>query len=293
MKRSHYSLVFQATFYVVLLLFCLSLLTCCSSGDQDTAVRQETRLVVLNYHKVGNYDDYYSVSPEQFTQQVEYMLNQGYTVISLADYRSWRQGNIELPSKVFMLTFDDGSLSDYETVYPFIKKHGLKGIFFLRTKAINTAGYLNADQIREMSTSGLCEFGSHSVTHRNVLAMAGDVLDEELTGSRNTIQSITGQDVYAFAYPNGMWDEAAKEALVKNDYQFAFTVMPGMNDATTNSFELRRITANRGSSQKIFTAWVDRDAKLYKNYYSGMLKKARKDGLTSVAKLCEEELLKL
>ncbi len=292
MKISHYSLVFQATFYVVLLLCCLSLLTCCSSGDQGKDVRQETRLVVLNYHKVGNYDDDYSVSPEQFVQQVEYMHNQGYTVISLADYRSWRQGNIELPSKVFMLTFDDGSLSDYETVYPFIKKHGLKGIFFLNTKAINSAGYLNADQIKEMSTSGLCEFGSHSVTHRNVLAMARDVLDEELTGSRNTIQSITGQDVYAFAYPNGMWDEAAKEALVKNDYQFAFTVMPGINDATTNPFELRRITANRGSSQKIFTALVDRDAKLYKNYYSGMLKKARKDGLTSVAKLCEEELLK-
>ncbi len=292
MKTSHYSSVFQVTFYAVLLLSCLSLLTSCSSGNQGTTARQETRLVVLNYHKIGNFDDYYSVSPEQFAQQVEYMLNQGYTVISLADYRSWRQGNIELPSKVFMLTFDDGSLSDYETVYPFIQKHRLKGVFFLKTKAINTAGYLTADQIKEMSTSGLCEFGSHSVNHRNVVAMARDILDEELAGSRNTIQSITGQDVYAFAYPNGMWDEAAKEALMKNEYLFAFTVMPGINDVTTNPFELRRITANRGSSQKIFTAWVDRDAKLYKNYYSAMLKKANKDGLTSVAKLCEKELLK-
>ena len=253
---------------------------------------QKPRLVVLNYHKIGNHDDFYSVSNEQFSQQVRYLLNQGYSVIGLADFRSWRQGEIDLPEKVFMLTFDDGNLSDYETVFPYIKKHDLKAVFFLKSKAINTAGYLNHTQITEMSGSGLCEFGSHSVNHQNVVSMAKKILDKELVDSRKTIQAITGQDVYAFAYPNGMWDEFAKEALAKNGYQIAFTVMPGKNDLTTDPLELRRITVNRGSSQKIFAAWVDGDAKLYKKYYSAMLEKTSKDGLTSVATLCKEELQK-
>ena len=99
--------VLGITLYTVLLLFCLGWITSCSSGDQHKVVREETRLVVLNYHRIGNYDDFYSVSNKQFTEQVEYLLNQGYSNINLANYRAWRQGTINLPSKVFMLTFDD------------------------------------------------------------------------------------------------------------------------------------------------------------------------------------------
>ncbi len=293
MKNIKSNVVLRGILLAVFTLYCLSSLTCYSSpGDLGISDGQGLRLVILNYHKIGNYNDFYSVSSKQFSEQVDYLFNNGYAVISLADFRSWRQGEIELPNKVFMLTFDDGNKSDYETVYPLIKERGLKGVFFLKTKAINTEGYLNAAQIKEMSGSGLCEFGSHSVTHRNVNTLSKKILNGELIDSRNTIQSITGKDVYAFAYPNGMWDEAAMEALMENDYQFAYTVMPGMNDLKTNPLELRRIIINRGVSHKIFVAWVERDEKLYKRYYSAMFKKASRDGLSAVAKLCEEELHK-
>jgi peptidoglycan/xylan/chitin deacetylase (PgdA/CDA1 family) len=277
----------------VLSLYLLIWLTSCSSSrDQDKNSRQEFSLVVLNYHKIGNHDEIYSVSSKQLIQQVEYLLNQGYSVINLADFKSWRQGTTDLPDKVFMLTFDDGTLSDYETVYPFLKKYGLKGIFFLKTMAINTEGHLNSAQIKEMADSGICEFGSHSVNHRNVTSMGENSLAEELTGSRNTIQSITGQDVYAFAYPNGMWDYTAEKVLLENGYQFAFTVMPGLNGFATNPLELRRIIVKNETSLKTFVDWVEREPKLYKKYYSAMLEKARTDGLTAVAQLCEEELKK-
>jgi hypothetical protein len=68
--------------------------------------------------------------------------------------------------------------------------------------------------------------------------------------------------------------------------------MPGLNDRTTDPLELRRITLKRETKQQLFIAWVERDAELYKNYYSAMLQKSGKDGLISVAKVSQEELQK-
>ncbi|MDX1775558.1 MAG: polysaccharide deacetylase family protein [Desulfobulbales bacterium] len=263
---------------------------CGSPGEQNKESSRESRLVVLNYHNIGNHDELYAVSRKQFVRQVKYLVKQGYAAISLAEFRSWRQGDIKLPEKVFMLTFDDGNLSDYETVYPFLKKQGLKGVFFLKTKALDTAAHLNTAQIKEMSDSGLCEFGSHSVHHQNFIGMEKNMLDQELTVSRNVIQSITGREVYAFAYPNGFWNGAAKKALMDNGYHFAFTVLPGLNERTTNPLELRRIVVKRDTSQQVFIDWINRKPELYKKYYTELLQKADKDGLTAVAKVSREEL---
>jgi peptidoglycan/xylan/chitin deacetylase (PgdA/CDA1 family) len=260
--------------------------------NKNKDARQNTKVIVLNYHNIGNYNNIYAVSVEHFTQQVEYLLNHGYANISLMEFKSWRMGNGKLPERAFMLTFDDGKLSDNVNVYPILREKNLKGIFFLKTTAINADGYLNTNQIKEMVDSGLCEFGSHSVTHRNFINMNKKDLDRELVGSRKTIRSITGQDVYAFAYPNGMWDEAAKKALEVNEYQFAFTIMPGSNGFSTDPLELRRIIIKKDTSLKEFIAWVERQESLYRNYYSIMLKKTTRDGLTAVAELCKEELQK-
>ena len=120
-----------------------------------------------------------------------------------------------------------------------------------------------------------------------------NVLDEELATSKKIIQGIIEQEVYSFAYPNGFWDETAKESLMQHGYQFAFTVMPGINLSTTDPYELRRIIVNKMNSQKDFIDWVEGKPELYRKYYSEMLKKATRDGLVSLANLCKEELLKL
>ena len=279
--------------FTLVFFYCLSWRqTPVSAAGENKNTAQDIKVITLNYHSIGNFNNRYAVSVEHFTRQVESLLHQGYSNISLAEFKSWRNGNVKLPGRAFMLTFDDGHMSDYENVYPLLKKMRLKGVFFLKTEAIGSDGYLNINQIKEMSDSGLCEFGSHSMTHRNFISMNNKDMERELVGSRKSIQAITGQDVYAFAYPNGMWDEGAKRALLENGYLYAFTIMPGINELSTNSLELRRIIIKRNTSLEEFIAWVAREENLYKRYYSVMFKKASKDGLASVAELCREELQK-
>jgi peptidoglycan/xylan/chitin deacetylase (PgdA/CDA1 family) len=56
----------------------------------------------------------------------------------------------------------------------------LKAIFFITTNGIGTEGYLNPGHIQEMNEAGCCDFGSHSVSHKNLFTLEDDKLVEEL-----------------------------------------------------------------------------------------------------------------
>lgn len=44
---------------------------------------------------------------------------------------AWTQGRIDLPERCFLLTFDDGLADHIQTVAPILKRHGLRGVFFV------------------------------------------------------------------------------------------------------------------------------------------------------------------
>ena len=44
-----------------------------------------------------------------------------------------------------------------------------------------------------------------------------------------------------FAYPNGTFDRAARDAVERAGYQLAVTMEPGFNDASSDRLALRRI----------------------------------------------------
>lgn len=50
----------------------------------------------------------------------------GYTFLSMKELYDANNGKIELPAKPILITMDDGYYSNYECIYPILKKYHVK-----------------------------------------------------------------------------------------------------------------------------------------------------------------------
>lgn len=94
------------------------------------------KVAVLVYHRVlpDNKLKYYhyGVSLKNFLRQIDGLARK-YPVISMSEAAVGSEGLESKAGINIVLTFDDGYLEHYETVYPVLKKKGLRGLFFLPT----------------------------------------------------------------------------------------------------------------------------------------------------------------
>jgi peptidoglycan/xylan/chitin deacetylase (PgdA/CDA1 family) len=95
-------------------------------------------------------------------------------------------------------------------------------------------------QAREMADAGV-EIGSHTLTHPILTGLSDGRLREEISQSRERIQSAIGRKVETFCYPNGDYDLRAQCEVARAGYQFAVTTEVGLNGRRSDPLALRRI----------------------------------------------------
>lgn len=106
----------------------------------------------------------------------------------------------------YMVTFDDGYLSDYEIVYPLINKLKVKATFFINPCNIGKSGFLTWNMVQEMSNSGLL-IGSHGYNHSNMLKLTKNDAKREFVMSRRIIEKKIGKPVNNFSFPYGKFNQ--------------------------------------------------------------------------------------
>jgi peptidoglycan/xylan/chitin deacetylase (PgdA/CDA1 family) len=117
----------------------------------------------------------------------------------------------------WMLTFDDGHVSDYEIVFPLLQEYGMSATFFLITSRIGEPGFLNWDQIQEMCRNGMC-FGSHSVTHRLMTTLSEKEAKSEFIDSKMLLEDRLKSKVNAFSYPQGACSKRLHNIALSSGY---------------------------------------------------------------------------
>lgn len=100
---------------------------------------------------------------------------------------------------------------------------------------------LTWDQIRQMDPA-LVTVGSHTATHPVLTTLSADELEQELGGSRKTLESTLGRTVDLFSYPNGANDPAVV-AVARQHYRCALTTRQALVADTDDAFTLPRIPA--------------------------------------------------
>ncbi|MGB9578439.1 MAG: polysaccharide deacetylase family protein, partial [Halothiobacillaceae bacterium] len=124
---------------------------------------------ILMYHEVAPHTPEMSrlkqsllVTPEEFSRQMQYLKDNGFTTVTLDDWMAARAGQETLPAKPVILTFDDGRIGVYKNAFPILKRNGQKAILFLISAEVGRVvkGYLSWSMVQEMENTGLITVGS-------------------------------------------------------------------------------------------------------------------------------------
>lgn len=179
-------------------------------------------LPILMYHIIdypsGAYP-YVYVSEPNFEDQIKYFYDNGYTFLfpeelSLA-------ASVKKP---VVITFDDGYLQTYENAYRILKKYNAKATLFMISDKIGEEEYCTAQQLYEMSDSGVFRIYSHTTDHARLTELSEAEVASEFSMSNDAIYNVTGREVTAVAYPYGsISDKVIGQA--KRFYKTGFSVV--------------------------------------------------------------------
>ena len=127
----------------------------------------------------------------------------------------------KLPSKPILITFDDGYYSNYEYIYPILKKYNVKASIFVVTdkvgKEIDGIKYLGWNECLEMQESGLVEIYSHSKKHLFYDKLSVRKIRNDVVESYKIIEKELGKkDLKVFAYPYGAYTNETVRTLKNN-----------------------------------------------------------------------------
>lgn len=201
---------------------------------------------VLCYHHIRNFSSgqsasmkSYSVTPAAFAEQMKTLYDSGYQTILPGDLYEYLVHGATLPAKPVMLTFDDTDLEQFTIGATEMNKYKFKAVYFIMTISINRKRYMNESMLKELSDSGN-EIEGHTWDHHMVTKYAGADWDTQLVKPKIRLEKITGKPVKYFAYPFGLWNQAAIPEIKSSGYKLAF-ILSSKRDSTEPLYTIRRM----------------------------------------------------
>jgi peptidoglycan/xylan/chitin deacetylase (PgdA/CDA1 family) len=118
--------------------------------------------------------------------------------------------------------------------------------FYLQNNAVEQAPLMmTAAQIKQLSDCGIT-IGAHTVNHPILKVMSEAEQREEITQSKQQLESWLAQPVQHFAYPNGAegidFDDTAVDIVQQSGFASAVVTNWGVSTAATSPLKLKRFT---------------------------------------------------
>ena len=220
---------------------------------------------VLQYYRIVDDRDHsrlhWSCTPLGiFRRHLELLERWGYTTITFNDYRLFRSGELNLPRKAVVLTFDGAYLENYTLMFPTLRKFGANAVVFAhgdrnikedvwhREAGFPKAPLMNDQHLLELNAAGV-EVGSHTMTHPDLTSLAPEKASEEIMRSRILLEILLNAPVLSFAYPFGLMNRRIKHIVAEAGYSIACTIKSGSSIFGKDDLEVRRINMkNEGNA---------------------------------------------
>lgn len=267
---------------------------------------------ILAYHEICSLSNEisrlhpYNVTPSAFKEQMVFLWENGYSVMSLEDLISCLRIEKDLPHKSVVITFDDGYKSAHTNAFPILKKYGFPATIFLATNYIGSDEifpWLNHlvgrnqrlkssfmplawEEVVKMSEDSIA-FGSHTCTHSNIRTTSKKDFEDEIRKSKRIIENKTSKKVTLFSYPFSFPKyrrsyrdvvDAAKDTLRNNGFLGACTTIIGTNSLKSDPFCLKRIQIKNTDDLSHFKAktegaynWAGLAQKMYQKFLEPVL----------------------
>ena len=217
---------------IFLIIICVVLIGGFIFNRYKYSKRADIKVPVLLYHNFvtevpdSDPDNFnYINTPESFEENIKTFLENRYTIISMKELADADIGKTKLPNKPLIITLDDGYYSNYEYIYPILKKYNIKASIFIVTdkigQEIDGIKYLGWKECLEMQNSGLVEIFSHSKKHVFYNKLPVREIRDDVKESYKLIEEHLGkQELKVFAYPYGAYTKETVRTLKNNGIDF-------------------------------------------------------------------------
>lgn len=216
-------------------------------GRETYSRRKAQAIPALLYHGISEEDGEHLISEAEFADHMRTLYAAGWRTITLEEFEQFLRGNIELPERSFLLTFDDGAKISYYPVDPILAALDMTAATFILPKYSIAGGsyyYLSMGEINSMIRSGRWEIGSHSQNGHDMIridergnqgaalanrmwsedtgllestAVYSDRVQADLRISRHNLERSLGIPIASFAFPFGEFGQAPVNYLESQD----------------------------------------------------------------------------
>lgn len=175
--------------------------------------------VIIQYHHVD--DDtppVTSVTLQQFSEHMQYLADNDFTVWSLAEIIHALKNKNPLPDKVIAITFDDGYKSVLNNAVPLLRKHDFPYTIFINTARIgHSQEFMSWKQLNQLRQEG-ASIANHTTVHSHLVRQRDNEsylqwrkrIEKEITQAETVIKRKLGTSPGLLAYPYGEYNSTIR-----------------------------------------------------------------------------------
>ncbi len=145
--------------------------------------------------------------------------------------------------KKILLTVDDAFSSFYINAWPILKENKIPILLFVSTETVGKKGYMNWDEIINISKEDFVLIGNHSHSHEYLTKYKFQDFKKDIDQSIKIFQDKLNYNPSFFSYPFGEYSLEQKK-YISSKFNFAFGQHSGVIDLNKDKYELPRFPIN-------------------------------------------------
>ena len=184
------------------------------------SARAADSAVALMYHRFA--DDRFpstNIRTEQLVAQLDYLVENDYTVIGIEDFMKAMIDGAPLPDRAVLITVDDAYQSVFDVGHPLFQQYGFPYTVFVASDPVDDGlnDYMTWDTMRQMQADGV-SFANHGASHTSTIDREpdADYLERMAADAEKGMQRLRDElepVEHVFAYPYGEFNSAVIERL--------------------------------------------------------------------------------
>lgn len=217
----------------------------------------EIQIPILMYHHFTNNIEECTdniILVDKFKDDMQVLKDNGYTAISFDELYNFVANNGNIPQKPIIVTIDDGYYSNYEYGYDILQNLDMKATIFVIGNSVGnfdlSLPHFSYEQAKQMYDSGIIDIQSHTYNLHDISIRKGllkleseseseyiSMLNNDLTLSKNDIETNVGNSVFVLSYPYGLYDNLALETIKELGFKITVVTDEGISTVTRNNLE--------------------------------------------------------
>jgi len=228
-------------------------------------------ITIVMYHSINNVPDDYTISPDAFYRQIQFIRN-NFSIVRLHEVENVIKSEYK-SSRQVAITFDDGYRDFLVRAYPVLETFGVPAAVFVPTgfiggfnewdfpyRKVQKRRLMSRSELQEVHKGGLVDFGSHSVDHLPMSGLQEGEMIRQAAESKRTLEDLLATQVTMFAYPYGQLDDFSdftSRILSETGYKISATAHWGTRNSTKDLLRLRRIHFRETDSDATIKAKIE------------------------------------